>query len=290
MSSCRACTFHRDPNSAAERVPHWIIPNFLSDKVDRSALLKVIESSERLTLEELYGSPTATQRSDPEHATHPVLRGIVEELDKQRRTVDHLNPSLRSAMEEVEQEREVEFQVEEIREVQKPAHHKALDFPGLHPAISRFADSGILIGADGYESAFSYLSRTSLGKKCNLCDRGLRLFVSAEFMRTVKLGSKGPDDNFLVSSVVLYEFARVSINQLTHSLEACRVCSVEPHDTGGPGRHPRGSRAPDSWHPGHERGAGSFDRVCRPDDEEYASLRRAIVLRSPALARRLHGT
>jgi hypothetical protein len=182
-------------------------PYFLSNQAHKLALLKVIQSPERLTLKELYGTTTGSERNDPEHRLHPSLCEIVEELAKQRQTADHHQSTLRnSAMEEVEQEREVEFQVEEIREVQKPAHYKALNFSGLHPAISRFVDTGILSGVKGYEKVFSSLSRTDLGRKWSLGDRGSRLFVSTEFMRTIVPGPNGLDDNFLVSSTVSYQF------------------------------------------------------------------------------------
>jgi hypothetical protein len=180
-------------------------PNFLVNNAHKSALLKVIQSPERLNLEELYGVTTGSQRNKPEHISHPGLRDIVEELARQRQTADHHHSTLRnSAMEEVEQEREVEFQVEEIREVQKPLHYEALRFSGLHPAISRFTNTGILSGAEGYVPAFSSLSRTCLGRKYNLRDRGSQLLVSDEFMRTVKPGPNGPDDDYLVSLTVLY--------------------------------------------------------------------------------------
>lgn len=175
-------------------------PHFFSDKTHKSAFLKVIQSPERLTLKELYGIAIDSQQNDPEHRLHPSLSGIVEELAKQRQNADHAHSTFRnSAMEEVEQEREVEFQVEEIREVQNPAHYEALGFSDLHPAISCFAKTGILSGSTGYEPVLSALSRTSLGRKYRLCDRGSQLFVSIEFMRTIVPGPNGPDDNFLRS-------------------------------------------------------------------------------------------
>jgi hypothetical protein len=177
----------------------WEHSNFLVDKKHRSALLGVIESPERLTLEELYGVGTESQRKDPQRVSHPGLRDIVNDLTRQRKEGESHSSSLcHSAMEEVEQEREVEFQVEETREVQKPPHRKALEFPGLHPEISRFVNTGIISGEQAYECAFSFLSRTSLARKHNLRVRGARLLLSTEFLRTVESRSTNPDDEFLV--------------------------------------------------------------------------------------------
>jgi hypothetical protein len=189
--------FCRRTNAALE------YPHFLSKKKHRSALLGVIESPERLTLEELYGVRAEKHRSASEHITHSGLRDIVKELATQRQITDHHHSSLsHSAMEEVEQEREVEFQVEEIREVQRPERHQALQFPGRHPGISHFVETGFLGGAEGYELAFSALSRTYLAKKYNLRHRGSQLLVSTEFMRTIVLRPGRPDDDFLVSSTL----------------------------------------------------------------------------------------
>ena len=105
-----------------------------------------------------------------------------------------------SALEEVEQEREVEFQVEEVREVQKALHYEAHAFPGIHPAISSFVSTGRLCGAVGYEHVFDAVSRTSMGQRFGIVGTGSRLFASVEFMKTIKTGKGGLIDNFLVSS------------------------------------------------------------------------------------------
>jgi hypothetical protein len=103
-------------------------------------------------------------------------------------------------LEEVEQEREVEFQVEEVREVQKAFYHKAHVFPGLHPAISGFVSTGRLCGDVGYERVFDAVSRTSIGSKYGVVGAGSHLFVSAEFMKTIETDKNDFIDNFLVSS------------------------------------------------------------------------------------------
>ena len=83
--------------------------------------------------------------------------------------------------------------------MQKPTHYKALAFPGLHPAVSLFAKTGDLAGGHGYEHVFDALARTSIGQRYNVRRTTSQLYVSAEFMRTIELGKRIPNDNFLVS-------------------------------------------------------------------------------------------
>jgi hypothetical protein len=126
----------------------------------------------------------------------------MEELRvRQQGSRANINTIHSSALEEVEQEREVSFSIEEVREVQKPVHFEALLFPGLNPAILHFAMTGELVASQGYDQAFRALRRTGLGLKYGISITAVlsRLYVSAEFMRTVKLRNDQPNDNFLVS-------------------------------------------------------------------------------------------
>ncbi|OCK76192.1 hypothetical protein K432DRAFT_428888 [Lepidopterella palustris CBS 459.81] len=176
----------------------WKNAKFLTDESHREAYLNVIQHPERHTLEQLYGGMTDTQASYHANLSSTELKGFIEELSRQRRAANSSgNAILSSALEEVEQEREVEFQVEEVRQMQKPTHYKALAFPGLHAAVSRFAKTGDLAGEHGYEHAFTALAGTGIGQKYNICRTASRLFVSAEFMRTVEFGKHSPNDNFL---------------------------------------------------------------------------------------------
>ena len=112
-------------------------------------------------------------------------------------TANILHPS---ALREVEQEREVEFQVEEVPEVQNVLHCKAHAFPRIHPAISVFVSTGRLYRDVGYEHVFDAVSRISIGERFGVKGTESRLFVSVEFMRTIKTDKGGLIDNFLVSS------------------------------------------------------------------------------------------
>jgi hypothetical protein len=174
--------------------------NFLSDSQHRDAYVKVLQHSEQQTLEQLYGGlADDTQRPAPHTTTFPQIKTVVEKLDVMRRAVASNASVLNSSVfEEVEQEREVEYQVEEVRQVQRPVHYNALVFPGLHPAISEFAHTGVLLGEAGYEHVYTAVSRTSIGQKFGIRSTQSRCFVSGEFMKTIVTRSTLVD-NFLVS-------------------------------------------------------------------------------------------
>lgn len=175
----------------------WGNPELFTNKSHRKAYLRAIQHPERQTLEQLYGGMAVTKPSSTELSSSE-LKTFMEELSKQTRAANSKGNAIHSSMlEEVEQEREVEFQVEEVRQIQKPTHYKALAFPGLHAAISHFAKTGNLVGGHGYEHAFAALARTNIGRKYNVSHTRSQLFVSAEFMRTVKFEKHPVNDNFL---------------------------------------------------------------------------------------------
>lgn len=165
----------------------WKNAEFLSNSSHREAYLDIIQQPERQTLEQMYGSKQNHQPSSLANLSSPKLIAFMEKLEKQRQAAKTSgNGVFSSALEEVEQEREVEFQVEEVREAQEPTYYEALTFPNLHTAILHFAQTGNLVGENGYEHVFEALSRTGIGQRYNVRRTGSRLFVSSEFMRTVK--------------------------------------------------------------------------------------------------------
>jgi hypothetical protein len=181
----------------------WKYSDFLTDESHRNSLLQVIQHPERQTLQQLYGKRSkGGPLGSTVHMSCPILKHFAHRLRDMATSSKAVQVTVNSsAMEEVEQEREVEFQVEEVREVQQPAHYNALEFPGLHPAMTRFAITGSLTGGDGYEHAFKALARTTIGKKFEVCCTQSRFFVSMQYMRTVDLGRQEPNDNFLVSTL-----------------------------------------------------------------------------------------
>jgi hypothetical protein len=179
----------------------WKNVDFLTNKGQREAYLKVIQRPERQTLEQLYGARADSQPNSLVDMQSQQVKDFMEVLSKQKQAASgNGNVIHGSVLEEVEQEREVEFQVEEVRQVQKPTHYKALKFLGLNAAISRFAKTGDLVGKGGYEHVFEALARTTIGQKYGVRRTESQLFVSAEFVRTIEVGKRVPNDNFLVSS------------------------------------------------------------------------------------------
>ncbi|PQE19818.1 p-loop containing nucleoside triphosphate hydrolase protein [Rutstroemia sp. NJR-2017a WRK4] len=175
----------------------WENLRLLTAKIQREAYLDIIQQPERQTLEHLYGAVVETQPLSSADMSYAALKDFVEKLSKQRRAVrGDENGTHSSVLEEVEQEREVEHQVEEVREVQKPVHYKALAFPGLSKVIYECALSGRLRDAN-FEHVFKALARTSVGHKYNVSSTRSRLFVCREFMHTINLKGRTINDNFV---------------------------------------------------------------------------------------------
>ena len=200
----------------------WRYPDAVSNKSQRAGLLAVLQRSETQTLEQLYGkSPRGTAAGGaplldppPGSSAPPQLQALLDQL---RVVADGSNSSssnssgskkrrqggwgfqMDHALAEVEQERQVEVEVEEMRVVQKPPRFQALSFPGLHPAIRRFARDGVLQNAV-FDHAFAYLGSTGLGRQFGVRPTTSRLFVSREFSRIVELPPNSEcDDGLLVS-------------------------------------------------------------------------------------------
>jgi hypothetical protein len=107
-----------------------------------------------------------------------------------------------SALAEVEQEREVEFEVEQVRENQKRGEFSPLSFPGLDPYIARFVKTGHLDNRGPFVEAFNFIGTTKIGQKYGVCGTGNPLFVSLEFTKTVIRGTKA-ELMMVVSSALL---------------------------------------------------------------------------------------
>ena len=176
--------------------------NFLADSKERSRYLKVLQQKEQQTLEQLY-IPKPKSKLPATAKMSLKVSGFIDELKTQRKGFqDSGNAVHGSALQEVEQEREVAFEVEAVREVQKPTHYSPLSFSGLHPDILCFVRIGrLLAGNRGYEHVFAALRRTPPGKKHGISSESFtsKFFVSHEFTRTVRLPVDRSDSSFLVS-------------------------------------------------------------------------------------------
>ena len=178
--------------------------DFLTCPEHRDVYMEVLRQQERQDLEELYSSEQSSQKTNGKSVE---LTGKLSDFEKSLQQRQHWSyGSVRSsALEEVEQEREVAFEVEEEREVQRPQRLPALKFPGLCDSILQFIITGVLGGEEreyGYSKASDMLDRTQLGKKYGVQTASLlpRLYVSDEFMRTVVTKkTKKLLDNYTVS-------------------------------------------------------------------------------------------
>lgn len=185
----------------------WENPNYVGSTKHRDAYMSVILQKECSTLKEIYGSKAQVSGLDVGFPAirNPELRSFYETLMNKKKGLAHTtSEALACALDEVEQEREVEFQVEEIRQVRKPTHYDALRFPGMHPNILRFIKKGVLQGTDGYEHAFTTLGRTTLGKKYQVRSTSSKLYMSSEFRRTISASKDAGDDFFRPVEWILY--------------------------------------------------------------------------------------
>lgn len=183
-------------------------PHILSDRHQRDEVLSVLMQREHQTLEQLYKPVTTTETSSSSTVFDSELQVFMKELGRRRRGFQDTGEAVQaSALQEVQQEREVAYEVEAVKEVQKPNHYAPLEFPGLHQDIQTFADTGRLgVGSgDGYELAFAALQRTTLGQKYHISPQGResKLFVSKVFMRTVRMTGGKEDTNFMVRQATL---------------------------------------------------------------------------------------
>ncbi|KAI9734262.1 MAG: hypothetical protein M1834_002366 [Cirrosporium novae-zelandiae] len=174
--------------------------DFLVDKDQRSVYLEDLRQAEQQTLEQLYRPKTKVKPAKSMGSLSPELATYMKELNVRRQEFQDTGNAVHgSALQEVEQEREVAYEVEAVREVQKPVHYPPLSFPGLHRDIISFIMTGRLAaGSAGYEQAFETLQRTALGKKHGISSEATasKLYVSSEFTKTISLTRNRPNDNF----------------------------------------------------------------------------------------------
>lgn len=178
-------------------------PSFLTDSGHRDAYCEVLRQAEKQTLAQLYKPATKSRNGVTSRSFHAEVGPFVKELNQRRKHFQDFGHAVHgSALQEVEQEREVAHEIESVREVEKPVRYSALLFPGLHQDIKSFALTGrISAGYAGFEPTFTFLKRTALGIKHGITEEATscKLFVSREFSRTVNLPAGRRNDNLIVS-------------------------------------------------------------------------------------------
>ena len=199
-------------------------PDFIKELGQRETLLKILKQNERQTLEQLYAPRTKSTKVTKDLVLSS--RRLIEyanELNDRRKGFEDTGSAVHgSVLEEVEQEREVAFEIEAVREVQKPVRYKALNFDGLHRDVHVFATKGVLVAdSPAYEHYLMTLSRTALGRKHGITVSAFstlsRLYVTTQFERTVRMPQGEPNDNFIVSCTIVYMYAAVLLQPFTNT-------------------------------------------------------------------------
>ncbi|KAH7316968.1 hypothetical protein B0I35DRAFT_354831 [Stachybotrys elegans] len=162
----------------------WKHTNILDSKQERIKLLESILQHEMDTLEQLY-SPWQTAK-DQETTPQLGFASLQSFASRLHEKLGDLSLGTSPAFEEVEQEREVEFEIEQIRENQKPVKYNPLSFPGLDPSIANFVQTGDMVEGKSFVQAFAFVGRTRIGQKFGIHRTASRLFVSREFTRTIE--------------------------------------------------------------------------------------------------------
>ncbi|KAF2104829.1 hypothetical protein NA57DRAFT_30565 [Rhizodiscina lignyota] len=178
---------------------------FLDDESDREAYLAILRQPERQTIQKLYQPKTTKKATKDLAITDADLKSFMDELHVRRKGFhDSGNTVQSSALQEVEQEREEERETEAVREVQRPVPFAPHGFGGVHKDILEFCKTGYLVAnSQSYDRCLEALRRgTALGVKhgINIAADKSRLFVSREFMQTVKIPGDRLNDDFLRST------------------------------------------------------------------------------------------
>ncbi|TQS35022.1 hypothetical protein Golomagni_04573, partial [Golovinomyces magnicellulatus] len=165
---------------------------FGTDDTERQKYFSVIRPVEDLNIVDIYGTKKirkSLKLSDSDPAIDSILKELKVQSEGYTET-GHCHYS--TALQEVEQEREVANEIQVIEQKQKPVHYTPLKFKGLHPHILEFIETGkVRSVSSGYELAFDFISKTFLGRKYGVSTKSIspKLFVSIEFDRTVREGS-----------------------------------------------------------------------------------------------------
>ncbi|XEU95815.1 hypothetical protein FSHL1_001100 [Fusarium sambucinum] len=176
-------------------------PKFLTEKAERKAYVQAIKQDEKQSLQNLYEPKTKSRMPGMQTSDNEILKGFIQELNGRRKTFQDTGKAVHaSALQEVEQEREVAFEVESVRQVKKPQHYAALSFPGLNASLEAFVRTGRLPADNNYFIHVSRaLARTGVGRKFKVQSGATKskLFETVEFGRTIRPHGDLSMDNFL---------------------------------------------------------------------------------------------
>ena len=218
--------------------------DFLDDHDQRQSYLLALRQIEQHTLEQLYGLGSKAKTIADLATLSPQISHFMKDLNSRRKRFRDTGDAVHSSvLQEVEQEREVAYEVENVRELEKPFHYSPFGFPGLHRDIVNFVKTGRLAAdSGGYEVAFAALGRTQTGRKhgINRDATASKLYVSTEFSRTVNLQNGRKYDNFQVSCSIK---TILNVVKLTIFVASCQLDYLEPLSGNCVDCHSRRSRA-----------------------------------------------
>ncbi|KAI8676385.1 hypothetical protein NCS56_00526100 [Fusarium sp. Ph1] len=201
-------------------------PDFLTDKPQRKAYVQAIKQDEQQTLQHLYEPKLKSRATGVQTSNNDTLKQFISELNTRRKAFQDTGKAVHaSALQEVEQEREVAFEVESVRQVKKPHHYAAHSFPGLNASLEAFARTGRLPPDSHYfNHIFHALSRTGIGRKFKVSSRATKskLLETVEFSRTIKLQGELSNDNFIrpVNWVLWSPAAEIAVIIIPEEAEA----------------------------------------------------------------------
>ncbi|KAM0427773.1 hypothetical protein ACHAPT_007229 [Fusarium lateritium] len=201
-------------------------PDFLTDKSQRKAYVQAIKQDEQQTLQHLYEPKLKSRATGVQTSNNDALKQFISELNTRRKAFQDTGKAVHaSALQEVEQEREVAFEVESVRQVKKPHHYAAHSFPGLNASLEAFARTGRLPPDSHYfNHIFHALSRTGIGRKFKVSPKATqsKLLETVEFGRTIKLQGEISNDNFLrpVNWILWSTVAEIAIVIIPEEAEA----------------------------------------------------------------------
>ncbi|CVK86307.1 uncharacterized protein FPRN_06247 [Fusarium proliferatum] len=201
-------------------------PDFLTDKPQRKAYVLAIKQDEQQSLQNLYEPKLKNRAAGMQTSNSAVLKGFIQDLNARRKTFQDTGRAVHaSALQEVEQEREVAFEVESVRQVKKPQHFAAFSFPGLHASLEAFIRTGRLPADTNYFThVFHALSKTGTGRKYKVQSKVTKsqLLETAEFSRTIKPKGDLSTDDFLrpVNWIIWSSVAEIAVIIMPEEAEA----------------------------------------------------------------------
>ncbi|KAM0209221.1 hypothetical protein ACHAQI_006585 [Fusarium lateritium] len=210
-------------------------PNFLTDRSQRKSYVQAIKQDEQQSLQNLYEPKTKSRASGMQTSNNEVLKGFIQDLNARKKTFQDTGKAVHaSALQEVEQEREVAFEVESVRQVKKPQHYTAYSFPGLNPSLETFIRTGRLPADTNYFiHVFHALARTGTGRKFKVNSKATnsKLLETVEFGRTIKPKGDLSTDNFLrpVNWILWSPVAEIAIVIMPEEAEALIPIMRDPN-------------------------------------------------------------